>query len=52
MGGFTTYSSFNYETLRLIADGSRAFALLYMGGTLFGCLAAGLLAFGLLRLLP
>ena len=52
MGGFTTYSSFNYETLRLFADGSRAFAVLYVGGTLFGCLTAGLLAYGLLRLLP
>lgn len=52
MGGFTTYSTFNYETIRLFADGSRGFALLYLGGTVFGCLAAGLLAFGLLRLLP
>ena len=52
MGGFTTYSSFNYETLRLFADGSRGFALLYLGGTVFGCFAAGLLAYGLLRLLP
>ena len=52
MGGFTTYSTFNYETIRLFADGSTGFALLYLGGTVFGCLAAGLLAFGLLRLLP
>ncbi len=52
MGGFTTYSAFNYETLRLFADGSRAFAMLYLGGTVFGCLAAGMLAYGVVRLLP
>ena len=52
IGGFTTYSTFNYETLRLFAAGSQYFAFLYLGGTVIGCLAAGLLAFGLLRLLP
>jgi CrcB protein len=52
MGGFTTYSTFNYETLRLFSEGSPAFAFLNLGGTVLGCLMAGALAFGLLRLLP
>jgi CrcB protein len=43
MGGFTTYSSFNYETLRLTREGSAALALLNVGVTLLGCLATGLL---------
>ncbi len=43
MGGYTTYSSFNYETLRLAEDGSYRLATLYLGLTLVGCLVAGTL---------
>ncbi len=43
MGGFTTYSTFNYETIRYAQDGSWALALANIGATLAGCLAAGLL---------
>jgi fluoride exporter len=45
MGGFTTYSSFNLETLRLLDSGDPAKALLYLGSTVITCLGAG--AFGL-----
>jgi len=41
LGGFTTYSSFNYETTRLIEEGAAGTALLNVGATLFGCLIAG-----------
>lgn len=41
MGGFTTYSSFNYELLRLLEDGAPSNAALYAALTVFGCLAAG-----------
>ena len=40
MGGFTTYSSFNFETLQFLRDGRPALALLNVGVTLLGCLAA------------
>jgi CrcB protein len=43
MGGFTTYSTFNYETIRYAQDGSWVLALANIGATLAGCLAAGLL---------
>ncbi len=43
MGGYTTYSSFNYETLRLAEDGSYGLAALNLGLTVVGCLLAGLL---------
>lgn len=43
MGGYTTYSSFNYETLRLAEDGSLGLAALNLGVTVFGCLVAGVL---------
>lgn len=43
LGGFTTYSSFNYETLALFQQRAWASASLYLGATLLGCLLAGLL---------
>jgi CrcB protein len=41
LGGFTTYSSFNYELISLALRGQPGPALLYAGLTLLGCLAAG-----------
>jgi CrcB protein len=46
MGGFTTYSSFNFETMRLWQQGSVLLGFANMGLTLVGCLIAG--ALGLL----
>jgi CrcB protein len=43
MGGFTTYSSFNYETVQLVQQRSYVPAAAYLAATLFGCFAAGLL---------
>ena len=40
LGGFTTYSTFNYETLALFQDGSPGYAWANLGATLLGCLAA------------
>jgi CrcB protein len=42
LGGFTTYSSFNYETTKLFEGGAIGFALLNLFGTVFGCFLAGL----------
>ena len=42
LGGFTTYSSFNLETLRLAQAGHLDRALFYAVGTVVGCLLAGL----------
>ena len=41
MGGFTTYSTFNYETIRYVQDGSWLLAFGNVAATLAGCLAAG-----------
>jgi CrcB protein len=41
MGGFTTYSSFNFEMMRFFREGAVGMGLVYMGVTLAGCLAAG-----------
>lgn len=49
MGGFTTYSSFNYETIRQLQDGAWPLALVYVAATLFGCLAAGWAGLALAR---
>lgn len=43
MGGFTTYSTFNYETLKLLADGRIAAGLGNIALTVGGCLLGGLL---------
>ena len=41
IGGLTTYSSFNYETTRLLEEGSPGLAALNMTATLAGALLAG-----------
>ncbi len=41
VGGLTTYSSFNYETMRLLEEGASAPALTNVVLTLFGCFVAG-----------
>lgn len=43
MGGFTTYSAFNLESIGLMQSGAWARASLYVSATLVGCLAAGAL---------
>jgi CrcB protein len=49
MGGFTTYSTFNLETLRLLEAGDWRRAALYLGLTLVGCMAGALLGLALGR---
>jgi CrcB protein len=49
MGGFTTYSTFNYETLALVGDRLWGVAALNVGVTVLGCLVAGVLGQGLGR---
>ena len=43
LGGFTTYSSFNYETSRLLEEGASGLAALNVAVTLTGGFLAGLL---------
>lgn len=49
IGGLTTYSSFNYETTALAAQGSSGRALLNVAATLIGCVLAGLAGLWLAR---
>ncbi len=51
LGGYTTYSSFNTETIALLDQGSAALAVANLGLTVAGCLAAGLAGLALGRLL-
>jgi CrcB protein len=46
-GGFTTYSTFNQDTIRALEEGGVARAALNVVVTLLGCLAAGGLGFWL-----
>ena len=43
MGGFTTYSAFNLESIGLMQAGAWGRAALYMSGMLLVCLTAGAL---------
>ena len=45
MGGFTTYSAFNYETVQFLRTGAVGLAALNVGVTLVGCLLAAGLGF-------
>jgi CrcB protein len=49
MGGFTTYSSFNYETVQLVRQGAVGLAFLNVAATLLGCLAMAALGLLLTR---
>jgi len=40
MGGFTTYSTFSYETLQYLQDGAWAIAIANVTVTVVGCLVA------------
>jgi len=51
LGGFTTYSSFNYETTRLLEEGSTAEAMLNASATILGAFVAGWLGLLSARLL-
>ena len=46
MGGFTTYSTFSYETMRYLQEGAWMLALLNVTVTVVGCLIACLLGWG------
>src|SRR5262245_60165949 len=43
LGGFTTYSAFNYETVRYLREGALYLGLLNFGVMSFACLAGGFL---------
>jgi CrcB protein len=51
IGGLTTYSSFNYETSRLLEEGAVGTAAINAAGTLLGAFAAGWLGMVSARLL-
>lgn len=49
MGGFTTYSSFNYESLQLFEERSFRLGFVNMFVTLLGCFVAGWLGLALAK---
>lgn len=51
LGGLTTYSTFNYETLALVAEGDWPLAAANLLGTVTACLAAGILGIAAARAL-
>jgi len=52
LGGFTTYSSFNQETLSMLTSGAYGAAAINVAATLAGGLVAGGLGMAAGRLLP
>jgi CrcB protein len=51
LGGFTTYSSLNYESLRLMDDGNWMLSVLNISVTVIGCLLTGIAGLKLADLL-
>lgn len=49
LGGFTTYSAFNHETLQLLQSGASGAAMVNIAATLIGGLAAGWLGMAVAR---
>lgn len=49
LGGFTTYSTFNYETLTLIREDAWGVALANAAASMIGCLVAGALGISVAR---
>jgi CrcB protein len=49
LGGFTTYSSFNYETTSYFREGAWAVGMMNIAATVFGCLLAGFAGLALAR---
>ena len=49
LGGFTTYSTFNYETMEYLREGAFRLAGLNVAATLLLCLLAGALGLALAR---
>jgi CrcB protein len=49
MGGYTTYSSFDVETIRLVEAGAVSTAFVYVAATLAGGLLAGIAGLGVAR---
>jgi CrcB protein len=47
LGGFTTFSSFSYETVALLRDGQILFGSLNVLATVLGCLAGTYLGFSI-----
>jgi CrcB protein len=50
MGGFTTYSTFNYETTIYFREGAWFLGAVNITATVVGCLAAGIAGLALARL--
>jgi fluoride exporter len=50
LGGFTTYSTFNYETLAYLQEGNLRLAAANVFVTVAACLAAGYAGFALAKL--
>lgn len=51
MGGFTTYSTFSFETMRLLQQGTWGMAVANVMVTVFACLVASLLGWASARAL-
>ncbi|MCA9529066.1 MAG: fluoride efflux transporter CrcB [Myxococcales bacterium] len=51
MGGFTTYSTFSYETMRYLQESAYLLALVNVGVTVVGCLAASFAGYAVARML-